>query len=83
MFLKCFEATQLENLFQQHVMSCILETETQTSGTPHLLVAEKLLLNLATYPNCTDGILYSIPLIFEVNGEIVLYLRYEFIHELL
>lgn len=45
-------------------------------GTPPLLVCEKQLLSLATYPKCTEGILYTMPLVFNVNGANILYLRY-------
>ena len=45
-------------------------------ATPYLLTAEKHLLALSTYPDCTDGILYGLPLLFDVGEDLVLYVRY-------
>ena len=44
--------------------------------TPYLLIAEKNLLALSTNSDCTDGILYCLPLLFDVGEDLVLYVRY-------
>ena len=44
--------------------------------TPYLLTAEKKLLALLTYPNCTDFILYCLQLLFDVGEDLLLYVRY-------
>ena len=44
--------------------------------TPYLLTAEKNLLALSTYSDCTDGMLYRLPLLFDVDEDLVLYVRY-------
>ena len=44
--------------------------------TPYLLTAEKNLLALSTYPDYSDGILYCLPLLFDVGEDLVLYIRY-------
>ena len=66
-------------MFHKLIMSSIFIediSKTHSVGSPHLLVAEKQLLLLATYPYCTDGILYAMPLIVEANGQLILYLRF-------
>ena len=37
--------------------------QNKSSVTPPLFTAEKNLLLLASYPDCTEGILYSMPLL--------------------
>ena len=44
--------------------------------TPYLLTAEKELVALSTYPECTDFILYCLPLLFDVGEDLLLYVRY-------
>ena len=70
--VKCVEAADLERKFQSILKECLCDA---SGGTPQLLVGEKQLLSLATYAHCTDGILYGLPLIINVNGENHLYLR--------
>ena len=73
---KCSEAILIEKTIQSKIRESIFDPELPSSGTPHLFLAEKQLLSLATYPRCTVGIFYVMPLIFEVNGKNHLYLRY-------
>ena len=47
--------------------------------TTSLFVAEQSLLKLATYNDCTNGILYAMPFLFEEGDELYLYVRWEHI----
>ena len=69
---KCVEAAGFERTFQSVLKECLCDAP---GGTPQLLVGEKQLLALATYAHCTDGILYGLPLILDINGENHLFLR--------
>ena len=76
--LHCQDALSIEHHCQELIKSAILFEDlakTHVISTPYLLVIEKQLLSLASYENCTDGILYGLPLIFEFNGEMILYIR--------
>ena len=75
MLLKCLEAASYEDLFHKLLASILLDESDVNLGTPHIFLAEKQLLNLASYCNCTDGIIYCVPLIVDVNDNLVLYLR--------
>ena len=54
----------------------VADTCSTSAVTPYLLTAEKNLLALSTYPHCTYGILYCLPLLFDVGEDFVLYVRY-------
>ena len=73
--MKCTEAASFEGLIQNLIKESVFDPALPSCGTPHLVLAEKQLLSLATYSKCTDGILYATPLIFEVKGENHLYIR--------
>ena len=76
----CVSAVKLENLIQSVIKDAIfcdyMCGKDASMVTPHLLVAEKNLLTLSSYPDCTDGIIYALPLVFDVNDEKYLYVRY-------
>eukprot|EP00111_Clytia_hemisphaerica_P020286 TCONS_00059785-protein len=69
---RCYRATCYDAIFQEAIKNAILN---EKNGTPQLLSGEKQLLNLATYSRCTDAILYVMPLIFNIEGRNLLYLR--------
>ncbi|XP_057292633.1 uncharacterized protein LOC130621360 [Hydractinia symbiolongicarpus] len=68
----CLPAVNLENKFQTYIKEAI-DTD---NSTPQLIVAEKKLLLLSTYTDCTDCILYGLPLVFEIDSKYYLYIRY-------
>ena len=77
--LQCQDALKIEIHFQELLKSAILFehlSKTHVVSTPHLLIIEKQLLNLSSYQNCTDGILYGLPILFEWNEKTVLYIRF-------
>ena len=47
--------------------------------TPYLFSLEKTLLALSTYSECTDGILYAIPIIVDLEDGSYIYVRYVFL----
>ncbi|XP_066918896.1 uncharacterized protein [Clytia hemisphaerica] len=74
--LKCGQAAAVDIFVQNLLQNAILDEENQENKkSPPLLVGEKQLLNLATYENCTNAILYVVPLVVELNGENNLFLR--------
>ena len=74
--LKCTNAVTIERDIQNQTEKKLFNKDSPSSGTPPLFIAEKEMLKLSTYPTCTDGIFYAMPLIFNVKGEKVLYIRY-------
>ena len=69
---KCLEAASLDMLYQKILSDSITDLQSQT---PPLILCEKKLLTLSSHVGCTDGILYAMPLIAELNGERHLYIR--------
>ena len=66
---KCLDAMKLQQEIDQILEeSLVIPSNEKTSCTPHLLVGEKNLLSLASYPDCTQGVLYAIPLILQLRG---------------
>ena len=79
---KCNDAIVVERSVQDILKASLFSTSEVADAcstsvvTPYLLTAEKNLLALSTYPDCTDGILYCLPLLFDEVGGLVLYVRY-------
>ena len=79
---KCNDAIVVERSVQDILKASLFSTSEVADAcstsvvTPYLLTAEKNLLALSTYPDCTDGILYCLPLLFDVGEDLVLYVRY-------
>lgn len=69
---KCLEAASLDMLYQKIISDSITDLQSQT---PPLILCERKLLTLSSHVGCTDGILYAMPLIAEINGERHLYIR--------
>uniref|UniRef100_A0A7M5WYX6 SWIM-type domain-containing protein n=2 Tax=Clytia hemisphaerica TaxID=252671 RepID=A0A7M5WYX6_9CNID len=59
-------------LYQKIISDSITDLQSQT---PPLILCERKLLTLSSHVGCTDGILYAMPLIAEINGERHLYIR--------
>ena len=72
---KCSEAATIETTIQAILKKSMETKEKKGNGELHLMAAEKVLLSLASYPRCTECILYAMPLVLDVNGENNLYLR--------
>ena len=79
---KCNDAIVVERSVQNILEASLFSTSEVADAcrtsvvTPYLLTAKKNLLALSTYPDFTDGILYCLPLLFDVGEELVLYVRY-------
>ena len=79
---KCNDAIVVERSVQDIIKASLFSTSEVADScstsvvTPYLLTVEKNLLALSTYPVCTDGILYCLPLLFDVGEDVVLYVRY-------
>ena len=50
--------------------------KSKSNITPQLFTGEKHLLSLSSYPDCTEGILYSMPLLYQKNNRTTLFVRY-------
>ena len=78
----CSDAIVVERSVQDILKTSLFSTSEVADAcstsvvTPYLLTLEKNLLALSTYPDCTDGILYRLPLFFDVGKDLVLYVRY-------
>ena len=79
---KCNDAIVVERSVQDILKASLFSTSEVADAcstsvvTPYLLTVEKHLLALSAYPDCIDGILYCVPLLFEVGENFVLYVRY-------
>ena len=79
---KCNDAIVVERSVQDILKASLFLTSEVADAcstsvvTPYLLTVEKNLLALSTYPDCTDGILYRLPLLFDVGEDLLLYVRY-------
>ena len=76
---KCDNAMKLQSSIDD-ILSPNIQTESSDKSksniTPQLITGEKNLLLLSSYPDCTEGILYSMPLIYQKNDRTVLFVRY-------
>ena len=54
----------------------VADTCSTSVVTPYLLTVEKFFLEWSTYPDCTDGILHCLPLLFDVGEKLALYVWY-------
>ena len=62
---KCNDAIVVERSVQEKLKASLFSTSEVADA-----------LALSTYPDCTDGILYCLPLLFDVGEDLVLYVRY-------
>lgn len=75
----CDDAMKLQSAIDDILVENI---QTQSSDksksniTPQLITGEKNLLLLSSYPDCTEGILYTMPLLYKKNNRTVLFVRY-------
>ena len=79
---KCNDATDVKGSVQDIVKilfwtNKVADVCSTPVVTPYLLAEEKSLLALLAYPNCTDGVLYCLPYLFDVSEDLVLYVRYK------
>ena len=69
---KCNDAVVVERSAQDILKASLFSTSEVADACstsivpPYLLIAEKNVLALSTYPDCADGILYYLPLLFDV-----------------
>ena len=69
---KCCSAIKLEMVFQTILLGGISDGKNETAS---LFSAEQSLLKLATYNECTNGIMYNMPFLFEEGDNLYLYVR--------
>ena len=75
---KCSRAINIEAQVQEFMKPnlCKRIQEGQSMDTPYLFTMEKNLLSLSSYPDCTDGILYAMPIVIDIGDDNkVLYVR--------
>ena len=79
MIQRCADAMKIQYEVD-HVLekNILVESANQnkSSVAPPLFTAEKNLLLLASYPDCTEGILYSMPLLLKSNNFVTLLIRF-------
>ena len=75
----CELAIKVEMQCQEHIKTVICKriSEDQSMNTPYLQTLEKNLLTLASYEDYTNGILYAMPIVLDLDSENkILYVRY-------
>lgn len=75
---KCSRAINIEAQLQELIkpMVCKKIKDGQSMDTPYLFTMEKNLLSLSSYPDCTDGILYAMPVVVDIGDDNnVMYVR--------
>ena len=79
MINQCIDAMKIQYEVDQVLEKNILvesANQNKSSVTPPLFTAEKNLLLLASYPDCTEGILYSMPLLLQSKNTVTLLIRF-------
>ena len=79
MIQRCADAMKIQYEADQVLEKNILVesgNQNKSSVTPPLFTAEKNLLLLSSYPDCTEGILYSMPLLLKSKNSRTLLIRF-------
>ena len=79
MINQCIDAMKIQYEVDQVLEKNILvesANQNKSSVTPPLFTAEKNLLLLASYPDCTEGILYSMLLLLQSKNTVTLLIRF-------
>ena len=79
MINQCIDAMKIQYEVDQVLEKNILiesANQNNSSITPPLLTSEKNLLLLALYPDCTEGILYSMALLLQSKNTVTLLIRF-------